>query len=167
MVLDRRAQAHPALACRGDVERVVAEIARNPERTSAQPQLAEGDQADAASGVAEAVDVGLADADPAGELDPELERRVGPRTNSAWSRPRPTMRLWICGIVASPTPTVPISSDSISVIDARLPRKRAKVAAAIQPAVPPPAITISRGEELVIETGRTEPGGAATPAGAA
>src|SRR5438067_3818702 len=60
------------------------------------------------------------------------------------------IKLWICGIVASPTPTVPISSDSTSVIDARLPRKRANVAAATQPAVPPPAMTISRGEDRVI-----------------
>src|SRR5438445_13748960 len=53
-------------------------------------------------------------------------------------------------MVASPTPTVPISSDSTRVMVARLPRKRANVAAATQPAVPPPAMTISRGEDRVI-----------------
>src|SRR5258708_31467703 len=78
---------------------------------------------------------------------PSLNVALVARRNSAWSRPSPFTRLWICGIVASPTPTVPISSDSTRVIVARLPRKRAKVAAATQPAVPPPAMTISRGED--------------------
>ena len=77
------------------------------------------------------------------------------------------IRLWICGIVASPTPTVPIASDSTSVIDARLPRKRAKVAAATQPAVPPPAMTISRGEDWLMIQRERKPGGDATPPGSA
>ncbi len=50
----------------------------------------------------------------------------------------------IGGMVASPTPTVPISLDSTRVI--RVPvalRKCARLAAAIQPAVPPPTITMS------------------------
>src|SRR3954449_2857794 len=78
---------------------------------------------------------------------PSLNVALVARRNSAWSRPSPFTRLWICGIVASPTPTVPISSDSTRVMVARLSRKRAKVAAATQPAVPPPAMTISRGED--------------------
>ena len=45
------------------------------------------------------------------------------------------------GIVASPTPTVPISSDSTTVMSNVLPRSLASDAAAIQPAVPPPAMT--------------------------
>ena len=44
------------------------------------------------------------------------------------------------GIVASPTPTVPISSLSTSRID-RWSIVRDSAAAAIQPAVPPPTIT--------------------------
>jgi hypothetical protein len=48
-------------------------------------------------------------------------------------------------MVASPTPTVPISSDSTRVIESeRRSSSRASAAAAIQPAVPPPTITISR-----------------------
>ena len=43
--------------------------------------------------------------------------------------------------MASPTPTVPISSDSTSVMDSLRPTNRDKAAAAIHPAVPPPAIT--------------------------
>src|SRR4051812_41157547 len=81
---------------------------------------------------------------------PSLNVALVARRNSAWSRPSPRIKLWICGMVASPTPTVPISSDSTNVMDARLPRKRANVAAATQPAVPPPAITISKGEDRVI-----------------
>src|SRR3954466_12737498 len=48
------------------------------------------------------------------------------------------------GIVASPTPTVPISSDSMSLMSSTLPSVREIAAATIQPAVPPPAMTILR-----------------------
>src|SRR5262245_23030749 len=44
-------------------------------------------------------------------------------------------------MVASPTPTVPIRSDSTSVISSWLPRRLARLYAASQPAVPPPAMT--------------------------
>src|ERR1700676_1933345 len=49
----------------------------------------------------------------------------------------------IGGMVASPTPTVPMSGDSITVITVRVPgRARAKMLAAIQPAVPPPTMAM-------------------------
>src|SRR6185312_15600488 len=49
------------------------------------------------------------------------------------------------GIVASPTPTIPISSDSTTVIDVvPFSCNRQSAAAAIHPAVPPPTMTTSR-----------------------
>ena len=45
------------------------------------------------------------------------------------------------GMVASPTPTVPMASDSISVISSFLATRCERAAAVIQPAVPPPAMT--------------------------
>ena len=57
----------------------------------------------------------------------------------------PSWRLYsrIGGIVPSPTPTVPIASDSTRTMRRPLPpRNRASAAAAIQPAVPPPTTTM-------------------------
>src|SRR5450432_2998973 len=52
-------------------------------------------------------------------------------------------RSMIGGIVASPTPTIPISGDSITVMTVRVPgRARANMPAASQPAVPPPTIAM-------------------------
>ena len=47
----------------------------------------------------------------------------------------------MAGSVASPTPIVPISSDSTSVMSSTLAELLRQAAAAIQPAVPPPAMT--------------------------
>src|SRR5688572_19380541 len=62
------------------------------------------------------------------------------RMNSNSSRPSILLKCLMGGIVASPTPTMPISSDSISVM--RQPGSAFDSAAAvIQPAEPPPAMT--------------------------
>src|SRR6185312_4654627 len=56
----------------------------------------------------------------------------------------------IGGIVASPTPTVPISGDSTTSMrtTSRF-RRRARIAAAIHPAVPPPTIAMRRMGSLI------------------
>jgi hypothetical protein len=66
-------------------------------------------------------------------------------TNSFSSSPSNWLNCRIGGMVASPTPTVPIASDSTSAISTwRDSKVRASAAAAIQPAVPPPTIAIFR-----------------------
>src|SRR5688572_14073594 len=63
--------------------------------------------------------------------------------NSCSLRPRIRLKLMMSGMVASPTPIVPISSDSTSVIETSLgSSKLDNAAAVIQPADPPPAMTI-------------------------
>src|SRR5688500_2326143 len=63
--------------------------------------------------------------------------------NSCSLRPRMRLKLMMSGMVASPTPIVPISSDSTSVIDTSFGSSRLDNAAAvIHPAEPPPAMTI-------------------------
>ena len=52
------------------------------------------------------------------------------------------LKLTSGGMVDSPTPIVPIASDSTSVRSTAAPSVRAIAAAAIQPAVPPPAMTM-------------------------
>src|SRR6185312_3170461 len=59
--------------------------------------------------------------------------------SSSMPRKRLTFRIW--GMVDSPTPTVPMASDSTTWIPRLSPIARLKTAAAIQPAVPPPTMT--------------------------
>src|SRR5262245_10219978 len=64
------------------------------------------------------------------------------RRNSSSSMRTSLLNNWIAGIVASPTPTIPISEDSTSVMESLGPSTRARAAAHIHPAAPPPAMTI-------------------------
>jgi len=74
---------------------------------------------------------------------PSLNVACVSRTNSSSSICSIELNNAIIGIVDSPTPTVPISSDSTSVM-LYLPRSTCDIAAAvIQPEVPPPTITTS------------------------
>ena len=69
------------------------------------------------------------------ELDPKLEGcRRSRRRNSFSSTPIIALKLRIGGMVASPTPTVPISSDSISVTEMPDVTSCASADAAIHPA---------------------------------
>src|SRR5437762_6691333 len=64
------------------------------------------------------------------------------RTNTASSISSARLNASRCGTVDSPTPTVPISSDSTSRMAHSRPSVLARAAAAIQPALPPPTMTI-------------------------
>ena len=65
------------------------------------------------------------------------------RTKSPSLMLRKRSRSMIGGMVASPTPTVPMSGDSITAIAVPVPgRARARMLAAIQPAVPPPTMAM-------------------------
>jgi hypothetical protein len=75
---------------------------------------------------------------------PSLKLALVSRRKAASSSPISWLNQWIVGIVASPTPTVPISSDSSSVMSSVRPNWRASAVAVIQPAVPPPRITTER-----------------------
>src|SRR5690554_2957880 len=55
--------------------------------------------------------------------------------------PSTSLKVLIGGMVDSPTPTVPIASDSTSCICNCLLKNRASMAAAIQPEEPPPTIS--------------------------
>src|SRR6185312_6407727 len=66
------------------------------------------------------------------------------RRKSFSSTPSMALNCRIGGTVASPTPTVPISGDSITVIAQVCFSTRESAAAAIHPAVPPPRIAMRR-----------------------
>src|SRR5690348_13629101 len=73
---------------------------------------------------------------------PSLKVPRTARTNSTSSMRSESLKARRWGTVASPTPTVPMSSDSISRIETGSSSVRARAAAAIQPAVPPPTMTM-------------------------
>src|SRR5690606_15935890 len=86
----------------------------------------------------------LHDALPICQFSNEMPSLMVPCTaamNSCSLMPSIWWKLRKVGTVASPTPTVPITSDSTSTMSSTLPSILDSAAAAIQPAVPPPAMT--------------------------
>src|ERR1700743_1955981 len=77
-------------------------------------------------------------------LIPSLNTAFVSAMNSCSLTPHSSWKVSSVGIVASPTPTVPISSDSTSLMSRPLPSVLPRQAAVIQPAVPPPAMTTRR-----------------------
>ena len=75
---------------------------------------------------------------------PSLKVPCVAATNSASSTCRKRLNFCIGGIVASPTPTVAMASLSTSLISVSRDSAVDSIAAAIQPADPPPTITIRR-----------------------
>src|SRR5262245_32390577 len=73
---------------------------------------------------------------------PSLKVPRTARMKSTSSMRSESLKARRCGTVASATPTLPMSSDSMSVMETGNSSVRASAAAAIQPAVPPPTMTI-------------------------
>ena len=109
-----------------------------------QPVLVQRQEIEIAAIGPERVEIGIAQRAPVDEFDPQLERALAGLDEFVLVDPQRFVKVRIGGIVASPTPTVPISSLSISVIVQPVRIALASAAAVIQPAVPPPTITTER-----------------------
>jgi hypothetical protein len=128
-----------ALQCGAQFEAVIVERLVMAARQPVQPEMLEARRPVILAGRAERMEIGFAAILPVVEEDAELERRL--RLSHELGFVDPKQAVTIGGIVDSPTPTVPIASDSTSVTATVRPIVRAIAAAAIQPAVPPPAMT--------------------------
>jgi hypothetical protein len=105
--------------------------------------IAHGHHVEIAPIGAEGVEIARIFRAPADELDPQLEAAWCAR-NARSSMPRVWLNMRIGGIVASPTPIVPISSLSTRVMAQSRASACDSIAAVIQPAEPPPTISTLR-----------------------
>ena len=112
-------RAHELVVARGrGVDRILVQRRGLAGLAHLQPVLVKRHQAEVLADLAEAVDVAVADRAPVDELDAELEGALGrARRKSVSSMSSAALNSLIIGIVASPTPTVPIASDSTSRIE--------------------------------------------------
>jgi hypothetical protein len=126
-----------AVLARGDGRQV--EVLDRPDLVAdLAPDLVELDGLDIQAEGPERVDVAVAQARPVANSMPSLKVARVARMNSRSSIPSMALKVRIGGMVASPTPTVPICSDSISTTSTWPPSTLDRAAAVIQPAVPPP-----------------------------
>jgi len=88
------------------------------------------------------VDVAVSQPAPVDKLDAEFECALGLPDEFDFVDLETRLKSFRWGTVASPTPTVPIASDSTKQMDDAAPNTFASAAAAIQPAVPPPMMTM-------------------------
>jgi hypothetical protein len=121
------------------LEAIIAEVAGKSLRTCFEPEMLEIPHPGRFSGDPEGVEIAFADAAPILERYAELEARPGRADELALVRPEEMVEG--AGRGDSPTPIVPISSDSTRAMSIKGPNCRASAVAASQPAVPPPAIT--------------------------
>ncbi len=106
-----------------------------------QPVVVERHDAQRPSDLAEGVDVVVTRRAPAHELYAQLDRALRGLEEGVLVQAQEGVDVADLGMVASPTPTMPISSDSTRRTRTVSPRARASTAALIQPAVPPPTTT--------------------------
>ena len=123
------------------LEAIFADVAAKSLFPGLQPEMVEVAHPGRTADLPEGVDVAVADPAQFSKRMPSLKLDWVSRTNARSSMPSSWWKVRAVGMVDSPTPIVPISSDSTRMMSSRGPSCRPSAAATIQPAVPPPAMT--------------------------